>query len=110
MPNSKIVSTGCYIPKEVVPNEGFLTHSFYDSDGQRLAKPVSEIITTLQNITGIKERRYIGNELTTTAIATEAALVALEQVDHTFLSIANTFRPNPSQINNPFFTVPFVIE
>jgi len=81
MPNSIIKSTGCCIPSVAVPNTHFLNSEFYGPDGVRLEKPNPEIIEKLYNITGIRERRYVGNQLTTTDIAYEAAVQALEDID-----------------------------
>jgi 3-oxoacyl-[acyl-carrier-protein] synthase-3 len=47
----------------------------------RLQKPNPEIIEKLYNITGIRERRYVDDALTTTDIAFEAAVQALEGID-----------------------------
>lgn len=81
MPNSIIISTGCCIPPEIIPNRHFLDASFYSADGGRLEKSNPEIIETLYNITGIRERRYVSSELTTTDIAFEAAVQALDGID-----------------------------
>ncbi len=81
MPNAIIISTGCCIPSEVVPNTHFLKNKFYGPDGVRLEKPNAEIIRKLHNITGIRERRYAGSELNTTDIAYAAAVKALEGID-----------------------------
>ncbi len=81
MPNSIIISSGCCIPTEIVPNTYFLGCEFYGPDGARLQKPNPEIIEKLYNITGIQERRYVSKELTTTDIAYEAAVQALQGID-----------------------------
>jgi 3-oxoacyl-[acyl-carrier-protein] synthase III len=81
MPSSIIISTGCCIPPEIVPNSRFLENEFYGADGVRLEKPNQDIIDTLYNITGIRERRHLDSGLTTTDIASEAALQALEGLD-----------------------------
>jgi 3-oxoacyl-[acyl-carrier-protein] synthase III len=81
MPKTIIISTGCCIPSEVIPNSRFLEIEFYGADGVRLEKPNPEIIDTLYNITGIRERRYASDALTTTDIAYEAAVQALEGLD-----------------------------
>ena len=81
MPNSIIISTGCCIPSEIVPNAHFLDNEFYGADGVRLEKPTPDIIDTLHNITGIRERRYVGNRLNTTDIAHQAAVEALDGID-----------------------------
>jgi len=81
MPNSIIISTGCCIPSEVIPNSHFLNAAFYDADGRRLEKSNPEIIEKLYNITGIQERRYAGSTRTTTDLAYEAAVQALQGID-----------------------------
>lgn len=81
MIRSIVVSTGCYIPPETVSNAHFLSREFYGADGVRLQKPNPEIIEKLYNITGIRERRYVSDALTTTDMAFEAALKALEGID-----------------------------
>lgn len=81
MPNTIITSTGCYIPSEIIPNSHFLDHAFFSPEGIRLEKTNAEIVETLFNITGIRERRYVRDELTTTDIAYEAAVAALDGID-----------------------------
>ncbi|UCF92006.1 MAG: ketoacyl-ACP synthase III [Desulfobacterales bacterium] len=81
MTNSIIAATGSYIPSATIPNKYFLGHDFYGTDGHKLAKPSSEIIKKLHEITGIRERRYVTDELTTSDIAYMAAKQALEGVD-----------------------------
>lgn len=80
-PNAVITATGCYLPPAAVPNAHFLKHEFYDADGNRLVRPNDEIIRKLYEITGIRERRYVGDELTTSDIAFLAAEKALEGVN-----------------------------
>ena len=81
MPSSIIKATGSCIPSEIIPNTHFLNREFYGPDGRRLEKPNPEIIAKLFAITGIEERRYVREELTTTDIATEAAVQALAGID-----------------------------
>ena len=81
MPNAIILSTGCYIPANIVPNTHFLKNEFYDENGARIEKPNPEIVEKLHSITGISERRYVDDDLTTTDIAYAAADAALEGID-----------------------------
>ena len=81
MPNSIITATGCYLPTVIVPNSAFLEREFFASDGTPIPKSNPEIVQTLFNITGIRERRYVSDALTTTDVATEAARAALEGID-----------------------------
>jgi len=75
---SIIVGTGSYIPTKRVPNEDFLGNEFYDSDGKLFDKTNDEIIEKFEKITGIKERRYVTDDLVTSDIAYYAAQDALE--------------------------------
>ncbi|MFC1532574.1 3-oxoacyl-ACP synthase III family protein [Thermodesulfobacteriota bacterium] len=81
MPNTVITGTGSYIPTLKVENKDFLENEFYDEKGKRIEKSNEEIIRKFQEITCIRERRYITDDLVTTDIAFEAAKEALEGVD-----------------------------
>ncbi len=81
MIRSIISATGSYIPEVKVPNEKFLNHEFYDAAGVRFEKSNEDIISKLQEITGIKERRYVSDDLLTSDIAAMAAEKALENID-----------------------------
>lgn len=52
-------------------------HVFYDDGGNKLEKPIEEIITKFSEITGITERRYVTADLVTSDIAFFAAEDAL---------------------------------
>jgi 3-oxoacyl-[acyl-carrier-protein] synthase-3 len=75
---SIIVGTGSYIPTKRVPNEYFLNSTFYGPDGKVLDKANAEIIDKFEKITGIKERRYVTDDLVASDIAFFAAKNALE--------------------------------
>jgi 3-oxoacyl-[acyl-carrier-protein] synthase-3 len=75
---SIIVGTGSYIPTKRVPNEAFLESTFYGPDGKVLDKTNAEIIDKFEKITGIKERRYVTDDLLASDIAYFAAQDALE--------------------------------
>lgn len=81
MPNSIITATGSYIPAQKIPNEYFLSHDFYGSDGKKLDKSNLDLIKKLKEITCIQERRYVTEDLTTSDIAFIAAEQALEGTD-----------------------------
>ena len=72
-----IVGSGSYIPEHRVPNADFMDHVFYDPDGVRLDKMNAVIIQQFEQITGIRERRYITDDLVTADIAFFAAREAL---------------------------------
>ena len=73
-----IVGTGSYIPTKRFSNEDFLGNEFYDSTGTLIDKTNDEIIEKFERITGIKERRYVTDDLVTSDIAYYAAQDALE--------------------------------
>ena len=75
---SIIIGTGSYIPTKRVPNEAFLKSTFYGPDGKLLDKANAEIIDKFEKITGIKERRYVTDDLVASDIAYFAAKDALE--------------------------------
>lgn len=81
MVNSVITATGSYLPTKIIPNSHFLGSEFYAEDGNRLQRPNRQIIEKLLEITGIRERRYVTDDLTTSDIACFAAEKALENVD-----------------------------
>lgn len=81
MPRTIITATGCYIPTEIVPNSAFLSKAFYDEKRVRLDRSNAQIVQKLFEITGIKERRYVSHDLTTSDIAYFAARDALESTD-----------------------------
>lgn len=75
---SVIIATGSYIPTKIVKNEDFLNYTFYDSNGNIIDQPNSYIIEKFYEITGIKERRYVTDDLVTSDIAFFAAKDCLE--------------------------------
>jgi 3-oxoacyl-[acyl-carrier-protein] synthase III len=81
MPNAIITGTGSYIPTQKIENLYFLDHTFYSPDGQKLEKPNADIIKKFTEITCIKERRYVTDDLNTSDIAFMSASQALGGVD-----------------------------
>ncbi len=79
--STKITGVGSYIPKGVAPNDQFEQHSFYNEDGTKFGHENSVIIEKFKAITGISERRYISNDMTTSDIALFAAVRALEDAN-----------------------------
>lgn len=75
---SVITGTGSYIPERRIPNSYFLDHQFIDRNGNPYDKSNSEIIEKFEEITGIKERRYVTDDLTASDIGFFAAEKALE--------------------------------
>jgi 3-oxoacyl-[acyl-carrier-protein] synthase-3 len=81
MVNSIIVTTGSYIPQTIIPNTHFLENEFYGDNGIKLERSNADIIKKLQEITDIRERRYVTDDLTTSDIACLAAKEALDGID-----------------------------
>lgn len=75
---SVITATGSYIPTVVVPNDQFLEHDFRDPDGKKIDKPNKDILKQFESITGIRERRYLPENMVTSDAAHAAARDALE--------------------------------
>lgn len=104
---SVIVGTGKYIPTEVVKNENFLNHEFYDNSGKPLDKDNQNIIDKFFEITTIKERRYVTDDLVTSDIASIAAEDALQSsgIDREsldYIIVAHNFgdvKPNNKQVD-----------
>ena len=78
-----ITGTGSYIPTRVIKDEDFLTNEFFDLEGNKIEKSNTEIIQKFEEITGIKERRYVADDMVASDIAYFAARDALEssQID-----------------------------
>jgi 3-oxoacyl-[acyl-carrier-protein] synthase-3 len=72
-----ITGTGSYIPETIVKNEDFEKHEFLNSDGSAFKHDNPVIIEKFKAITGIKERRYIADNLNTSDIAFLAAEKAI---------------------------------
>lgn len=79
--NSIIKGSGSFIPQNVAPNEGFENHDFYNEDGSRFGHENTVIIEKFKAITGIKERRYIKDNLVTSEIAQYAAEAAIKDAN-----------------------------
>jgi len=107
---SVITGTGNYIPSKRIVNKDFLKNEFYDLNGKRLEKTNQEIIDKFQEITTIDERRYVTDNLTTSDIASYAAINAIksaginkEELD--YIIVAHNFGDVRSD-NNRSDTVP----
>src|SRR5260221_3056696 len=73
-----ISATGSYLPPVRVGNDAFLQHDFRTANGEPLGKTNEEIVAQFEAITGIKERRYVPDDLLTSDIAFAAAKEALD--------------------------------
>lgn len=75
--NTIITGTGCYIPGQVIKNVEFLGHRFFEKDQTEIDSPGEEIISKFKDITGIKERRWMDTQQTTSVLAHKAAQEAI---------------------------------
>lgn len=75
---SIIIGSGSYIPNQVVKNEDFLQHQFYNADGTSITSPLAEVVQKFKSITGIEERRYVEDNLVASDIGTIAAQRAID--------------------------------
>ena len=76
--NILITGTGSYIPSAIVKNQDFADNKFYDNDGSAFDSSYDEISEKFLAITGIRERRYISDELVASDIGAKAAAIAIE--------------------------------
>ncbi|HKK44538.1 MAG TPA: hypothetical protein VJ964_03395, partial [Balneolaceae bacterium] len=79
--SSVITGTGSYIPTRKISNSYFSDHTFLTPKGEPFDKTTQEIIDKLKEITGIKERRYVTDDLLASDIGTKAAEQAIESAD-----------------------------
>lgn len=72
-----ISGTGRYLPEEVIGDEDFLQHEFYNADGTKIDLPNEKIFSKFKSITGIEHRRYVNKNQSTSDIGIIAAEIAL---------------------------------
>lgn len=78
MINSVITGSGHYLPNRIIKNSHFHNYEFFDENGEKIEKPGHEITQKFEDITEIKERRYVEDDLLNSDIATFAAKKAIE--------------------------------
>lgn len=76
--NIKITGSGSYIPTEIVSNIDFAQHVFLNDDGSPFPHPNDVVAQKFLEITGIRERRYVTDDLLTSDIAVIAAQKAID--------------------------------
>ncbi|MEN9610553.1 MAG: hypothetical protein RLZZ628_1367 [Bacteroidota bacterium] len=72
-----IKGTGSTLPAQVVKNEAFIHHEFYEKAGKKSDKLGAEIVAKLELITGIRERRYIPDHEDSIPLMVSAAAKAI---------------------------------
>ena len=75
---SIITNSGRYIPERIIKNEDFLTNTFIDIKGEPLAKNNPEIVKKFEEITEIRERRYVPTDMHTSDVGFMAAYDVLQ--------------------------------
>lgn len=73
-----ITGTGSYIPPHIKSNKEFAEQVFYGEDHEKISAPSAEIVEKFKDITGIEERRYVGNEFTASDMGLIAAKHAID--------------------------------
>lgn len=77
MQRSVIIGSGAYIPENIISNSDFLSHEFYVGNAVPEKDGPATIIEKFARITGILERRYAPDELTTSDLAAKAGEKAI---------------------------------
>ena len=103
---SAILATGSYLPKNIVPNNEFLEHRFFEKNGEPIQTKNVDIISKFQDITEIEERLYANTDHMASDLGTFAALEALnsgninpETLD--YIIVAHNFGDVPLSGNRP---------
>ena len=74
----RITGTGSYVPNSVEKNEDFHQHEFLNLDGSSIDYPNEVIVDKFKAITGIVERRYAEDNLTSSDLGFLAAQKAID--------------------------------
>ena len=103
--NIKITGSGSYIPDIIEKKEDFHQHTFLNTDGSSIDYPNEVIVEKFKAITGIVERRYAKDHLTSSDLgffaaekAIEDAKIDREELD--YIIVAHNFgdvKPNSIQ-------------
>lgn len=96
MINAVITGSGHYLPNNIIKNDYFLNHDFYDEQGNKIEKPNQEIIDKFKEITEIEERRYLDSEMMNSEMAAIAGQRALDDAgvdkeDLDYVMVAHNF-------------------
>ena len=71
--NIRITGSGSHIPDSIEKNEDFHKHSFLNEDGSTIDQSNEIIVEKFKAITGIAERRYAEEHLTSSDLGELAA-------------------------------------
>lgn len=79
---TKIIGTGSCVPSRVVKNDHFLNYEFFDPATRvKFDRPNEEIVRKFEEITNIKERRWLNDDQVNSDLATSAARKAIENAN-----------------------------
>ncbi|WP_338732945.1 3-oxoacyl-ACP synthase III family protein [Mangrovimonas cancribranchiae] len=76
-----ITGTGSYIPETIEKNNSFNNHTFLNTDGSTINSTNEVIVEKFEAITGITERRYVQDHLTSSDIGAFAAEKAINDAN-----------------------------
>jgi 3-oxoacyl-[acyl-carrier-protein] synthase-3 len=93
---SKITGTGSAMPSRVITNDYFLDHTFYTKEGKKNEKSTAAIIQKLEEISGIKERRFIPEEEPSVEILFQACSNAIHNAGNMLPNQVGVFHTVPN--------------
>lgn len=110
---SSITGTGSAMPKRIIKNDYFLQYDFYTKMGEKNPKDPKEIIQKLEEISGIKERRFIGEEEESIGLLENASFKAIADAqihpnDLDGIIIAHNTANVRANLGNCYHTIPNV--
>jgi 3-oxoacyl-[acyl-carrier-protein] synthase-3 len=76
--NVMITGTGSFVPKNIVTNQDFAKHKFFDTGGAPFTASHEEIAEKFKAITGIQERRYADTNMVASDLGVIASKLAIE--------------------------------
>lgn len=76
-----ITGTGAYIPPVSKSNADFESTTFYQADKSEITAPGNVVVRKFEAITGIRERRYVTEDLNASDIAAKAAEEAIANAE-----------------------------
>ncbi|MFA5418101.1 MAG: ketoacyl-ACP synthase III, partial [Bacteroidales bacterium] len=76
--NVVITGTGSFVPSNIVTNEDFAKNKFFEFGGKPFDIPHEEIAEKFRAITGIRERRYVDENMAASDMGAISAKLAIE--------------------------------
>lgn len=77
MPNTIIIGSGSYLPTKIITREHFMDSVFYTDEGEKIEKPIEEVIQKFVDITEIENRRYLEDDEFNSDLGHRAAVEAI---------------------------------